>query len=79
MLIIKTKKDILQYIKSSPVVVEVRDAYEEDQPDAFKEVEEELISLLAGAKEGPDFGEDWESWLKDNISEMLEEAISIVM
>ncbi len=77
--IIQTKKDLLAYIRQVPVVVAAKEACEEDQPGFWKEVEEELVSLLAGHKESPDFGEDWSKWLEDNISEQLDEAISIVM
>ena len=79
MTIIKTKKDILAYIKVSPIVIEAKTAYEEDGSDDFDDIEEELVGLIAGAKGSPDFGDDWESWLKDNIDEMLRDAISIVM
>lgn len=79
MLIIKTKKDIAAYIATSPVVLECKQAYEEDDPGSFKEVEDELVRLIASGEGSPDFGEDWEAWLSANIEELLQDAISIVM
>lgn len=77
--IIKTKKDIAAYIKKSPIVVETKKAYEADDAGDFKEVEEELVCLIAGSRSAPEFGDDWEAWLRDNINELLEDAVSIVM
>jgi len=76
-MIIKTKKDISDYIKNSPVVVETKTAY--GDPEGFEEIEKELVSLIAGAITAPEYGNDWGPWLKDNIDELLQEAISIVM
>jgi hypothetical protein len=77
-IIIRNKKDIAAYIASCPVVLESKRAYEEDDPGSFAEVEAELVKLIA-SESVPDFGEDWEEWLSDNIEELLQEAISIVM
>lgn len=79
MTIIATKKDIRAYIKQSPVVVESKAAYEEDDPESFGEVEDELVSLIAGSKDSPEFGTDWGTWLQDNIEELLRDALEIVM
>ena len=79
MLIMKTKKDIATYISTSPPVLESKKAYEEDESEGFEEVTTELAKLLICGEGSPDFGEDWEEWLEDNIEEMLGEAISIVM
>lgn len=74
-LVIRTKKDLATYVSTSPVVLETKKAYE----DGFDEVEEELVKQLAVGEGSPDFGDDWEEWLADNIDELLGEAISIVM
>jgi hypothetical protein len=79
MTIFNNKKDIAAYLKSSPVVLESKRAYEEDDPGSFDEVEEELVSLISGSKGSPDFGEDWEEWLSNNLDELLTDAIEIVM
>ena len=77
--IIKTKQDIAAYIKKSPVVIAAKAAHEEDEPGGFEEVEEELVSMIAGAQGAPEFGDDWGPWLTENIEELLTDAISIVM
>jgi len=74
--IFKTKRDIAEFLKQSSVVAVERDNWEGHE--SFKEVEEELVSLIAGAKDSPDFGEDWGEWLEENIDELLGEAVSIV-
>jgi hypothetical protein len=77
--IIKNKKELAAYVANLPEVIDSRVAYEENAPGSFDEVMEELIRLLASEEGSPDFGEDWGPWISLNISEMLEEAISIVM
>ena len=78
--IFKTKKDIAEFLKQSPMVAEAKRDFEEgEEPGAFDLVEDELVSLIAGAKEAPDFGEDWTTWLEDNLDELIDEAISILM
>lgn len=78
-LIIKTKKDIAAWVSKHPKVREAKRAAEEDDgAGSFDEVEEELVKLLAVGDGSPDFGEDWQSWLTDNIDEQLNEAIEII-
>lgn len=74
MLIIKTKKDLAEYVRGCEEV----DATRADYGDGFDEVEEELVKLLAVGDGSPDFGEDWEEWLAVNVEILLEEALSIV-
>ena len=80
MLIVNNKKDLASYVQKSPVVLETKKVLrggcgEED----FEEIEAELVKLLAVADGSPDFGEDWEAWLADNIEEQLQEAIDCIM
>lgn len=79
MLIIKNKKDIAAYLETSPVVIETKRDYEQEDPGSFAEIEKELAKLIATGDGSPDFGEDWEKWLADNVEELLSEAIDIVM
>lgn len=76
-MIIKTRKDLAAYVKTSPAVVEAKKAY--DHEEDWKEVEKELVQVLNGMQGCPDYGEDWGAWLEDNIDEAIEEAVSIVM
>ena len=78
--IFKTKKDIAAWLTTSPEVVECKDSYEEvGDAGTFDEVAKTLVGLIAAGESSPDFGEDWEQWLEDNIEELLQEAVSIVM
>lgn len=82
MLIIRTKKDIADYVAKSPVVTACKQDYEADVPGSFAEVEKELVNLIASGvsfKNSPDFGEDWEPWLSEHVEELLQEAVDIVM
>ena len=78
-MIVNYKKDVVALIKTLPEVVESKAAYEEDEPGGFDEVEKVLLGLVLGADGGPEFGTDWDKWLKENIDELLQDAISIVM
>lgn len=80
-LIIRTEKDIADYVAKSPVVVACKQSYEEDVPGSFAEIWEELITLIASGgsfENRPSFGEDWESWLSVHVEELLQEAVDIV-
>lgn len=79
MLIIKTKKDLTAYVAAHPLVLETKKAYEGKESEEFDGIKEELVKLLAVGDDSPDFGEDWEAWLTDNIEWLLGEAIDIVM
>lgn len=76
-MIISTKKNIADYIEKSPSYIEAEDEYEDDED--FEGVMDELVSLIAGHRDGPEFGEDWGTWLEENFDDLLEEAISVVM
>jgi hypothetical protein len=78
-MIINTKKDIAAYVKTSAVVLETKLAYEGDEPGGFAEIAKELVIVIHNSVGRPKYGTDWSDWLRDNIGEMLDEAISIVM
>lgn len=78
-MMISKKSDIRAYINQSPYFLESKSIFEEDEPGTFAEVEEELISLIAGSRGSPEFGEDWSHWLDENFKGLLQEAISIVV
>lgn len=75
-MIIKTKKEIASYVSTCPVVRQCKQAYNDDE--GFREIEAELVRLIVVGNGSPDFGEDWETYLTDNIGELLDEAISII-
>jgi len=78
-MIVKNKKDVAEYIASSPVVAETKVAYEEGDRGDFTEISEELVRVICRTSGRPKYGTDWGTWLDDNIDEMLQEAVSIVM
>lgn len=77
-MIFRTKKDIAAFVATAPEVVKTRGYYGEGN-DYFKEIEAELVKLIAVGEGSPDFGEDWKTWLDANLDVLLEEAISIAM
>lgn len=79
MLIIKTKKDLTAYVDASPLLLECKRAYKDDELEEYEEIKKELVGLLAVGEGSPDFGDDWEEWLEAHLDEMLREAIDIVM
>lgn len=77
--VIKTKKELGEYLAALPAVIDCKTSYEEDQPEPFDEVMDELVKLAAVGEGSPDFGEDWSAWISEHIEELLQEAIDIVM
>jgi hypothetical protein len=85
-LIISHKKDIAAYIATTSALDETKTAYvsdleEDEREEAWAEVTSELLSVITHnlIAEHPPYGADWETWLKENIDELVEEAVSIVM
>ena len=87
MLVISHKKDIAKYIASTPALDEMRTAYvscfddESERDEAWAEVATELLAVITHnlLEPHPPYGTDWDPWLKQNIDDLAEEAISIVM
>lgn len=86
MLVISHKKDIAAYIATTSALDETKTAYvsdldESEREEAWAEVTAELLAVITHnlIAEHPPYGADWESWLKKNIDDLVEEAVSIVM
>jgi hypothetical protein len=75
-MIIKTRKDIADYVEKSPAFLEMKEEFGDEAED----IKMHAVSLIAGDMDTcPEFGEDWGTWLEENVEEMVQEAVSIVM
>lgn len=76
-MVVEGRKDIAEYLETSPPVVECKKAY----GDGFDEIEKELVKVITrqDVMKHPAYGTDWGEWFDENIDELLGEAVSIVM
>jgi hypothetical protein len=87
---IKTRKDLLEYIKSSSAIGELKATFKKPEEGDYtddelvKEIADEAVCLIAGRDSllcygnaeriCPDFGEDWGPWLDENLRYLIGEA-----
>lgn len=79
-MIITSRKQLRTHLESLPHIRQEISESSED-PDMMYY---QLVQLLASGQDGigrgmpPDFGEEWEPWLQENLDWYIEEAFSIV-
>jgi hypothetical protein len=79
-MIIKNRKELREHLESLDSLMTEIDEAEFDR----KEIIDQMVQLLASGESGigktptPDFGDEWEPWLTENIDYFFEEACSIV-